>query len=133
MRRAKVYSLYDLYGEKFSKFVADECRKLEAKKQAMAAENMIDKRDTLIAIARECHSIDDLHNKLATLFSDDVPDIVFSTVHKAKGLESNMVWIINPSLMPHKMAKADWEKQQEQNIMYVAYTRSKNIIYYVEM
>lgn len=54
-----------------------------------------------------------------------------STVHKAKGLEANNVYIVCKSLMPSKTAQQDWEIRQEENLMYVAYTRAKNILGFV--
>ena len=34
--------------------------------------------------------------------------------------------------MPSKSAKKDWEVKQEHNLMYVAYTRSKNILGFID-
>ena len=34
--------------------------------------------------------------------------------------------------MPSEMAKKDWEIEQEYNLMYVAYTRAKNILGFVD-
>lgn len=39
--------------------------------------------------------------------------VCLSTVHKAKGLESENVYILCNSSMPSKLAVHDWEKQQE--------------------
>jgi hypothetical protein len=58
--------------------------------------------------------------------------IALSTVHKAKGLEAKNVYIVCRSLMPSKSAKKDWEIQQEHNLMYVAYTRAKEKLGFVD-
>jgi superfamily I DNA/RNA helicase len=58
--------------------------------------------------------------------------ISLSTVHKAKGLEAKNVYIVCKSLMPSKSAKKDWEIQQEHNLMYVAYTRAKEKLGFVD-
>jgi ATP-dependent exoDNAse (exonuclease V) beta subunit len=58
--------------------------------------------------------------------------ISLSTIHKAKGLEANNVFIICPSLMPSKSAKQEWEITQEKNLIYVAYTRAKNKLAFVD-
>jgi ATP-dependent exoDNAse (exonuclease V) beta subunit len=34
--------------------------------------------------------------------------------------------------MPSKTAEKDWEKQQEQNLIYVAYTRAKNTLGFID-
>lgn len=73
------------------------------------------------------NSSEELINKINSIFSDETNNgIKLSTIHKAKGLESSNVFIACPSLMPSKTAKKDWEKEQEKNLMYVAYTRAKN-------
>ena len=51
--------------------------------------------------------------------------IRLSTIHKSKGLEEDVVYIARNSLMPSPYAIKDWEKRQEQCLMYVAYTRPK--------
>lgn len=60
--------------------------------------------------------------------------VVFSTVHKAKGLETDRVFIIEPSKMPHPMAMKSgkaWQKEQEYNILYVAITRPRHSLFFV--
>jgi DNA helicase-2/ATP-dependent DNA helicase PcrA len=58
--------------------------------------------------------------------SDDpnAEDIKLTSVHRAKGLEAQTVWIIRPEKMPHPKAKTEWAKLQEMNLKYVAYTRA---------
>jgi ATP-dependent exoDNAse (exonuclease V) beta subunit len=58
--------------------------------------------------------------------------IALSTIHKAKGLEANNVYIACPSLMPSRSATQDWEKEQEHNLMYVAFTRAKNKLVFLD-
>jgi DNA helicase-2/ATP-dependent DNA helicase PcrA len=60
--------------------------------------------------------------------------VVFSTVHKAKGLETDTVYILSPEKMPHPMAMKNglpWQIEQEYNILYVAVTRPKHALYFV--
>jgi DNA helicase II / ATP-dependent DNA helicase PcrA len=64
------------------------------------------------------------------LFSDTEQAITLSTVHRAKGLESERVFIIQPDDMPMSWRhQQEWEYQQELNILYVALTRSKSELY----
>lgn len=74
-------------------------------------------------------TVEDVIERIKSLFVDveTVGDIVLlSSVHRAKGLEAETVFILEPSKMPHPMAKLEWEKHQEMNIKYVAVTRSLN-------
>lgn len=92
-----------------------------------------DKIETILEFSRESRSVSELFDRIKSIFDDNlIPEIVFSSVHKAKGLEANDVFIINRhELMPHPKATDPIDKEQERNIMYVAFTRSKNNLYYV--
>ena len=76
---------------------------------------------------------DELVSKIDELFpkKGGGEGIALSTIHKAKGLEANNVYIVCRSLMPSKSAKKDWEVRQEHNLEYVAYTRAKKILGFV--
>lgn len=70
---------------------------------------------------------------IEAMFSDTQNGCVtLATVHKAKGLEAPRVFILDPGLMPSKMAKQDWQIVQERNLMYVAYTRSLDTLIFVD-
>lgn len=68
---------------------------------------------------------EELIKHIQDIFKEDSKGVCLSTVHKAKGLEADNVYILCNSSMPSKLAVHEWEKQQERNIMYVAYTRAK--------
>ena len=59
------------------------------------------------------------------------------TIHAAKGLEFDTVFIIqaNEGQIPYKKAKEDQEIEEERRLFYVAMTRAKNMlkICYVKM
>ena len=57
--------------------------------------------------------------------------ITLLTVHKAKGLESERVWILRPDLMPFYRAVSEEEVEQEKNILFVARSRAKSGLYLV--
>jgi DNA helicase-2/ATP-dependent DNA helicase PcrA len=89
-------------------------------------------------------TVEKLKTTIETLFSEDEKDaVIFSTVHKAKGRQSNNVWILDPYSfflnqdIPRGLGKSEkddaktiskWqevEKEQLRNLVYVALTRSK--------
>lgn len=71
-------------------------------------------------------------DKIETIFSDDKKEgIRLSTIHKSKGLEAERVFIIHEDLMPSKYAKQPWQIEQEKNLEYVAYTRAKTTLGFV--
>jgi ATP-dependent exoDNAse (exonuclease V) beta subunit len=55
-----------------------------------------------------------------------------ATIHKSKGLEADTVFWLERSNCPSPWAKQDWQKQQEENICYVAATRAKKALYTIE-
>jgi len=133
----KVQKKYQVYGledtlERLAEYVSGEIRKLRAAKKQMRAQSLIDQEETVLALSDGCDTVSQLRRKIDQVFSDDAKGVIFSTVHKAKGTEADRVFILRPDLMPHPKASADWEQQQEQNIKYVALTRSKHELVFVK-
>lgn len=94
--------------------------------------NKLDTIRALMILADGISTKDELIQKIESVFSDRKTNgIMLSTIHKAKGLESNNVYILCHSIMPSKYARQDWEKEQERNLQYVAYTRSKAILGFI--
>lgn len=58
--------------------------------------------------------------------------VVLCTVHKAKGLEANRIFVERSDLLPHPAAKKAWQVEQEHNILYVALTRAKRELYFID-
>ena len=87
-----------------------------------------DRYDCLLAFCEGAETVETVTKKIESVFTDDAngTGIRLSSVHKAKGLEAKRVFIlrIKGAEMPHPMAKSAWERQQEQNILYVAITRA---------
>lgn len=77
-------------------------------------------------------SVSNIKYKINEIFSDNNEGIVFSTVHKAKGLEARNIWILHPEQMPHKNAKLPWQIEQEMNLKYVAITRATEALRWVK-
>jgi len=80
----------------------------------------------VIVDSSNSRSMVDVASKIEAIFSDDSSDkLILMTMHKSKGLESDNVYVVMPSLLPSKWAKTDVEIEQEKNLEYVAYTRAK--------
>lgn len=88
-----------------------------------------DKVNTLLFLAKVSDSIDGLKHNIKTIFTDKLTGIVLSTIHKAKGLEANRVFIIRPDLIPLPNSRK-WQYVQEKNLEYVAITRAKTELIY---
>jgi superfamily I DNA/RNA helicase len=108
----------------------------------------LDKADSLVAILESHDSVD---SAMRFLTEARTNSITLATGHKAKGLEWERVYHLNPFLIPSKYvqeAKPDYEPepgespsdewlryqaqlQQENNLRYVIETRTKNELYLV--
>lgn len=58
--------------------------------------------------------------------------ITLSTIHKAKGLEFPSVFILDRELLPSRYAIQPWQRIQERNLHYVAVTRAKDSLFYIQ-
>ena len=98
-------------------------------------ENKMDMIKALEILSEGINQTDELIKRIDEIFpkgDKKGTGIALSTIHKAKGLEANNVYIVCPSLMPSKAAQKDWEIRQEQNLMYVAYTRAKDTLGFID-
>jgi len=96
----------------------------------------VDKVNALKIIGKNCDNPAQLHELLDKLFDDKEHGdaVMLSTVHKAKGLEADRVFIICPELLPFTFTgQQPWELAQEMNLKYVAITRAKNELYWVDV
>ncbi len=81
----------------------------------------------------ECPSILELLKKIRAYISSNDNPIKLSTIHRAKGLEENRIFILNYNELPlNRTDQKDWEKEQELNLKYVAVTRAKKELFLVE-
>ena len=105
----------------------------ETAMQSSIITNFLDMIRALEVLSEGLNNATELIDRISEVFSDRKKNgISLSTIHKAKGLEADRVFIACKSLMPSKSAKKDWELNQEYNLMYVAYTRAKNMLGFLD-
>lgn len=132
--RWKVSDLNTLRG-RLESYKDREIQKYQAKNNEAAAMSVEDKVETLMVLIENLqregkNKKSDLVDFITSLFGDsDDPKskkvLVLSTVHKAKGLEFPRVYLLGRArYMPSKWARSAWQLEQEENLMYVAVTRS---------
>ena len=97
-----------------------------------AVVSMQDKAQCILHLTGNTSTVQGLLDNIKKIFGDGKKrGVIFSTIHKAKGLEADNVWILKPEVMPHPMAKSLSAKAQERNLCYVAITRAKKTLNYV--
>jgi superfamily I DNA/RNA helicase len=83
-------------------------------------------------LSQDIQTKQQLLDKLNLIFKDNENNgVCLSTIHKAKGLESDNVFILNKNLLPSRYVKQDWELEQEKNLEYVALTRAKKTLGFI--
>lgn len=117
--------LYDDLFEERNRLMIKRGMDLEDATLSNQIMNKYDLIKALEILAEGLTSARDLHDRIENVFAESADGVCLSTIHKAKGLEANNVYILCKTLMPSRLATQDWEKEQEQNLMYVAYTRAK--------
>jgi DNA helicase II / ATP-dependent DNA helicase PcrA len=92
-----------------------------------------ERKRAIEAIADTVETVQEVVDKINKLFSDDAQaGIILSTIHKAKGLEANNVFIIEPKLIPFPFyLTSEWQITEENNLDYVARTRAITKLEYV--
>ena len=74
-----------------------------------------------------------LIDKIQNLFRVKSKATMLCTIHKSKGLEADIVYILNENLIPSKFATSPEQLKQEQNLKYVARSRAKKELYYLNL
>jgi hypothetical protein len=97
----------------------------------------LDKQDALVALAEHHTTVGAMRKHIEQMYQDPSGDrkpaeYTISTIHKAKGREWDRVGFLDAHLLPAKWAKQDWEKEQERNLAYVAVTRARNELIYLD-
>ena len=108
------------------------CTEEEAKESEMYTTYQ-DKLNVIDILSEGLENADDVIDRIEAIFSDDERNgICLSTVHKSKGLESDRVFIINPDKFYLKACmRIPWMAEQERNLVYVAYTRAKHFLGFI--
>lgn len=79
-----------------------------------------------------CHTIDQFAWEIQKLFGDESAGIELATIHRAKGLEADNVFLLKPDVLPFIWnGQKPWQYEQEENIEYVALTRAKKSLTFV--
>jgi len=116
---------------KLEEYRHKELVKFVALKRFQKAISLDDRIETLYALSDGLTGISELEANIADIFRDDRVGVMLSTVHRAKGLEADNVFLLRPDLLPHPMARTGWSMKQEQNLKYVALTRAKQELTFV--
>lgn len=77
-----------------------------------------DEAECILRFAQDSNTITEVQSKISRFFRDVPEQVKLSSTHKAKGLEWNDVYLLEQTYHPDR-------NKEEQNLWYVAITRSK--------
>ncbi len=100
-------------------------QKNEAALQAIA-----DRFETIQILCKEtgARTVEEVEQQILGLFGDEGEGrVLLATIHKAKGLEAEEAYLLEPDLLPSPWARQPWQQEQERNLLYVAITRGKTM------
>ena len=126
-----IYKLFNDYLEQYRSIKINQYQGLDDEEQLIETINdKLDAVQTIYESNPQVESIEELKVEIDKLFSDDNAPITLSTCHRAKGLEAERIFIYHPEHMPLKWRnQQEWQLQQEENLLYVALTRSKSELF----
>lgn len=115
--------------ERLADWKQREVARVLASKAASAearAEQICDQAETLRALSEGLSSISELEARIDELFTDSGgARVVCSSVHRAKGLEADRVFVLNGTFFHGN------KNPEENNLKYVAFTRSRRELWLV--
>jgi superfamily I DNA/RNA helicase len=111
----------------------EEVARLQEKK--INTDNVLDRYECLTTLCEEHKTLDEVLKKIDKLFDDTDQSniIILSTVHRAKGLERDNVFILRWTFRQWLEENLQFieKPNEEANIAYVAATRAKKSLYIV--
>lgn len=135
--RWKVATIDKLIG-RIEDYKAREVQKAISKGSEAKAEEVTDRCETVLEVCRACleagkTTVADVKAFINDLFADGANNaIVLATYHRSKGREWQRVYLWKHNeYCPSKAARQPWQREQEENLAYVAITRSQHTLAYV--
>lgn len=120
---------------KLNVFREREVEKARARDQENKIDAINDKVESIMVLIESLEetnrTIPHLIGVINEMFSNGAGKIVLATIHKAKGLEADTVWIVNNN-KTFKL-RHQWQQIQENNMKYVAITRARNKLVYINI
>ena len=108
-----------------------EVARAVAAKRQTRADYVSDQAETIIALSDGIAGVSALISLIERVFADDkAPRVTCSTIHRAKGLEADRVWVLAETLDKMR-AKDAAQELEEQNLKYVAITRARRELVWV--
>lgn len=128
------YNLEVKLSEQIEKLKADGVRKPTEHNSYVSLEEKV---QIINLILKKIENPSQLLPTIHDIFDEKKQACRLMTIHRSKGLESERVFVIltvsGQPLMPSKWARQPWEMTQETNLQFVAFTRAKRELVYINL
>jgi len=114
----------DDFWQKLADWREQEISDAEQKEQWSRIGRTEDKYESITVVGEKAQTPEAICERFERLFSPS-EGVSLATIHKSKGTEADNVYLLEPGLIPSRYATQPWMKEQENNLLYVAYTRAK--------
>ncbi len=109
-----------------------EVAKARARESESAVAAIEDKYDCLNIFLQHADTVEELCSEILELFDESRRGLLtLATIHKAKGLEWEVVFPLDFNLLPSRWVKTSDQHQQERNLQYVCVTRAKRDLNFI--
>jgi len=120
-----------------------EAARLAANEPPKPTDEVYDRRDCVLMFCRAAETVEEVIDRIQQAFvsTDEGDYVTLSTVHRAKGKERDRVWLLESTFIRNvkrlEIAREKGEEvqgslQEEANIRYVAITRAREFLAYVD-
>lgn len=118
-----------VFSERLAEYHKREQERLIAAKRDAQLEALDDRVEALHAFSEGAANVSGVKAAIQNVFRDEAsPGVTFATMHRAKGLEADDIYI----LPGNAKAKSAAAQKQEANLTYVAYTRAMKRLRFVK-
>jgi len=135
INKQKADSVPDLVGSvaEWSERERQTAMRLEEKAQKTRLEFLDDQEELIKSLSEGAATVAEVKARADALFADDAErgNVMLSTVHKAKGLEADRVFLLEETFKRSKNRPDVMAGGEEANIRYVAITRAKKELFLV--
>lgn len=122
LRKLNTPANLDILIDRLTAWEVKTCTRLATYGQLALVDRCHDQADMIRALVEDANTVQDIYDQCTYLFTDepDAAHILCASIHKAKGLEAQRVFMLSESLYRRDIT------QEEQNLDYVSTTRAKS-------
>lgn len=118
--------------DKLDAYLSKQVERLSAKNNEKKIESLTDQVNCIKVFTEDLNANDSIRivmDNMANVFREDTSGVTLTSIHRSKGREWDKVYLLDFGNAIR--SSQDWQKEQENNLCYVAITRAKSELYYI--